>query len=234
MSYERPERGSGFQPYPDRIDLIFTLHYKAPPAQRTVHFAYMLPASSQALGHTAGFSKLARDKQVELCVESVTADMKSIAQQLVQRLKNGPIDVGSLAIPYDGSSESGKHEPSDNDYNIGFVNKAGQNLYDLSVSYGDQEACAIPDVVARVNVNYSENMTLKRPAEVILRWKQATGLPWNESVTKHSVTARFDGVVPPDFSKGTIFIVIREHDAVEVRPIKWTDDKASIDLMRQK
>jgi hypothetical protein len=233
MSYGRQETKSGFQPYPDRIDLGFILHYKAPPAQRSIHFSYMLPASSQALGHAAGFGKLERDKQVELCVESVTADMKSIAQQLVQRLKNGPIEVGSLAIPYDGSSESQKHEPSANDYKIGFVNKTGQNLYDLSVSYGEQEACAVPDVVAQVNVNYSENMSLKRPAEVSVRWKQATGLPWNESVTKHSVTAQYDGVVPPDFAKGTIYFVIRDRDAVEVRPIKWTDN-ASIDLMRQK
>jgi hypothetical protein len=160
--------------------------------------------------------------------------MKSIGQQLVQRLTNGPIEVGSLAIPYDGSSKSQKHEQSDNDYKIGFVNKTRQNLYDLSVSYGEQEACAIPDVVARVNVNYSENMTLKRPAQVTLRWKQAAGLPWNESVAKHSVTVQFDGAVPPAFSKGTIFFVIRDHDTVEVRPIKWTDDKASVDLMRQK
>lgn len=234
MGYVQQENRPGFQPHPDRINLSFVLHYKTHPAQRGVSFTYMLPASSQALGHTAGFSKLGRDKQVALCVESVTADMKSIADQLVQRLKNGPINVGPLAIPYRSSSESQKHEPSDNDYKIGFVNKTGQNLYDLSVSYGEQEACAIPDVVARVNVNYSENMTLKRPAHVTLRWKQAAGLPWNESVTKHSVTVQFDGVVPPDFSKGTIFFVIRDHNAVEVRPIKWSNDKASIDLMREK
>ncbi len=102
------------------------------------------------------------------------------------------------------------------------------------MSYGEQVACAVPDVVAQVKVGYSENMALKRPAQATLRWKQAACLPWNESVTKHSVTVQFDGVVPLDFSKGTIFFVIRDHDAVEVRPIKWTDDKASIGLMREK
>ena len=234
MDYVQPENRLGFQPLPDRINPTFVLHYKARPSQRGISFTYMLPASSQALGHTAGFSKLGRDKQVALCVDSVTADMKSIADQLVQRLKNGPVDVGPLAIPYDPSSASRQRGPSDNDYKIGFVNKTAQNLYDLTLSYGEQEACAVPDVVARVKVNYSENMTLKRRAQATLCWKQAVGLPWNESTTKHSVPVQFDGVVPPDFSKGTVFFVIRDHDAVEVRPIKWTDDKASINLMREK
>jgi len=238
MDYVQQENRPGFQPHPDRINLNFELNYKARPSFRNVYFTYMLPASSQALGQTAGFSKLGRDKQTDLCIESVTADMKSIADQLAQRLKNGPIEVGSLAIPYDPSSGSAKREPSDKDYKIGFVNRTGQNIYDLSASYGEQEVCAVPDIVTRAKanstVNYSENMNLKRPAQVTLRWKQAAGLPWDESVTKHSATVQFDGVVPPDFSKGTIFIVIRDHDAVEVRPIKWGDEKASANLMREK
>jgi hypothetical protein len=194
----------------------------------------MLPALSQALGHAAGYSKLERDKQAALCVDSVTADMKNIADQLVHRLKNGPIEVGPLAIPYDPAAPRERREPSDQDYDIAFVNKTGQNLYDLSLSYGEQEACAVPDVVVQMKLGRSEKMTLKRPAHVTLRWKQAAGLPWNYSVTKHSVTVPFDGVVAPDFSKGTIYVVIRDHDVVEVRPIKWTDDKASISLMREK
>jgi len=233
MNYVLQDNRPGFQPHPDRINLIFTLHYKTPPSERWVHFTYMLPAASQALGQTAGFSKLRQDKQDELCVASVTADMKSIADQLVQRLKNGPIEVGPLGIPYDPSSASRQHGPSDKDYKIEFVNKTGQNLYDLSVSYGEQEVCAVPDVVVPMKVNFSENMTLPRPAQATLRWKQAAGLPWNESTTKHSVIVQFDGVVPPDFS-GSIYLVIRDRDVVEVRPIKWTDDKASIKLMREK
>jgi len=230
MNYVQEENRPGFQPNPDRINLIFTLHYKARPSQRWVHFTYMLPASSQALGQTVGFSKLGRDKQTDLCVENVTADMKSIADQLVQRLKSGPIEVGPLAIPYDPSSQSAEREPSDNDYDIGFLNKTGQNLYDLSVSYGEQEVCAIPDVVTQVNFERSDEMALKRPAQATLRWKQAVGLPWDESVTRHSATSQFDGVVPPDFSKGTIFLVIRDHDVVEVKPIKSGDDEATSKL----
>ncbi len=234
MAYREQKNQPGFQPHPDHIDLNFTLHYKTPPSQRWIHFTYMLPASSRALGQTAGFSKLGRGKQTDLCVESVTEDMKSIADQLLQRLKNGPIDVGPLAIPYDPASERTKRKPTDNDYDIVFVNKTGQNLYDLSLTYGEQEACAVPDIVTQMTFGRSDKMALKIPAQATLRWKQAVGLPWNESITKHSATVQYDGVVPSDFSKGTIYFVIRDNDAVEVRPIKWTDDKASIELMRQK
>jgi hypothetical protein len=234
MNYVQKEDRPSFQPNPDRINLNFTLHYKARPSQRWVHFTYMLPASSQDLGHAAGFSKLERDKQVALCVDSVTADMKSIADQLVHRLKNGPIEVGPLAIPYDPAAPNERREPSDQDYDIAFVNKTGQNLYDLSLSYGEKEACAVPDVVVQMRFGRSEKMTLKRPAQGTLRWKQAAGLPWNDSVTKRSVTVPFDGVVPPDFSKGTIYVVIRNHDAVEIKPIKWGDEKAIANLFREK
>jgi hypothetical protein len=234
MNYLEKENRRGFQPNPDRINLNFTLHYKARPSQRWVHFTYMLPASSQALGHAPGYSKLEQDKQVALCVDSVAADMKSIADQLVNRLKNGPVEVGPLAIPYDPAAAHERREPSDQDYDIAFVNKTEQNLYDLSLAYGEQEACVVPDVVVQMKLGRSEKMTLKRPAQATLHWKQAAGLPWNDSVTKHSVTVPFDGVVPPGFSKGTIYVVIRDHDVVEVRSIKWTDDKASVSLMREK
>lgn len=92
----------------------------------------------------------------------------------------------------------------------------------------------VPDVVVQMKLGRSEKMTLKRPGQVTLRWKQAIGLPWNDSVTTHSMTVPFEGVVPPDFAKGTIYVVIRDHDVVEVRPIRWTDDKASISLVREK
>ena len=234
VSYRREKIEPGFQPSPDRIQASFDLHYKARSARRSVSFNCMLPASSQALGQTAGFSKLERDKQVALCITSVTADMKSIADQLVEHLKHGPIEVGPLGIPYDPSSEGKRHEPSDNDYKIGFVNKTGENLYDLSVSYGEQVVCTVPDLVARIRFSYSENMTLKRPAQATLRWKTAVGYPWKESLTEHSATLQFDGVVPAGPPKGDIFLVIRDHDAVEVRPIKWGDDKASAGVIREK
>lgn len=235
MSYVQQKKEPGFQPHPDHIDLSFILHYKTQPAQRPIGFTYELPESSQTLGHTAGFSKLQRNQQIALTVESVTSDMKSIARQLVQRLRNGPITVGSLTIRNTNAvSQPVTGNPSANEYKIGLVNKTGQNLYGLSVSYDDKEVCAIPDVVAQVKVGYSEMLTLKRPAEAVVRWQQSVGLPWPETTTKHRVIIKLDGSVATGFSRGTVFFVIRNDDMVEVRPIKWGDEKASANLMREK
>ena len=235
MSYVQQKLKSGFQPHPDRIDLSFILRYKAQPALRPIGFSYMLPQSSQSLGHTAGFSKLDRNQQIALSAESVTSDMKSIAQQLVQRLRNGPITVGSLSLRNTNAfSQPITRNPAADDYRIGFINRVGQNLYDLSVSYDEKEVCAVPDVVAQVKVRYSEMLTLRRPAEAVVRWQQSVGLPWPESTTKHSVTVKLDGSVPAEFSRGTVFFVIRNDDIVEVRPIKWGDEKTTFNLMREK
>jgi hypothetical protein len=87
MSYQPPKRQAGFQPHPDRVDLNFIVHEMSQGTNRPIHFVYMLPASSQALGHTPDFDKLRHSEQVAVCVKSVTSDMESIAQELVQKLK---------------------------------------------------------------------------------------------------------------------------------------------------
>jgi hypothetical protein len=84
MSYESPKMQAGFLPHPDRVDLSFIVEGEPP---KPIHFIYMLPASSQALGHTTDFSKLGRDEQIALCVKSVTSDMEGIAQEIVQELR---------------------------------------------------------------------------------------------------------------------------------------------------
>jgi hypothetical protein len=87
MSYQPPKMQTGFLPHPDRVDLSFIVYDKPQGEPKPIHLVYMLPASSQALGHTPGFSKLTRHEQVALCVKSVTSDMEGIAQELVQKLK---------------------------------------------------------------------------------------------------------------------------------------------------
>ena len=88
MSYLETKFQQGFHPHPDRIDLSFLVKDKAQGTMKPLHFVYMLPTSSQALGHMAGFTKLGRNEQVLLCVKSVTSDMESITQELVQKLKD--------------------------------------------------------------------------------------------------------------------------------------------------
>jgi hypothetical protein len=87
MSYQPAKMQAGFQPHPDRIDLSFIVQDMSQSTTRPIRFIYMLPASSQSLGHTADFSKLGRKEQVGLCVKSITSDMAGIAQELVQKLK---------------------------------------------------------------------------------------------------------------------------------------------------
>jgi hypothetical protein len=87
MSYQPPKMQAGFLPRPDRVDLSFIVQDKPQGTPKPIHFVYMLPASSQALGHTADFSKLERKEQVTLCIKSITADMEGIAQELMQKLR---------------------------------------------------------------------------------------------------------------------------------------------------
>jgi len=87
MNYQTPKMEPGFQPHPDRIDLSFKVQDISRSTNTWLEFVYMLPASSQALGHSVGFSKLTRKEQVVLCVKSVTSDMEGIAQELIRRLK---------------------------------------------------------------------------------------------------------------------------------------------------
>jgi hypothetical protein len=234
MSYEAQKRVPGFQPNPDRIDLSFMLHYKGPTAQRSVRFVHMLPATSRQLGGSAGFGKLDRDKQVRLCVASVTADLKAIADDLVERLKHGPIEVGGLAFPYvPGVSPLPKQKTSEGDYKITFVNKTGENLYNLSVSYGKQEVCAAPDVVASARVAHSDFLTMKPATEAVLRWQQGVGLPWPDTVTSHCVTVKLDGVAVNEVSHRNIYFVIKRDDNVQAKAIKWGDEEGIAKLFKE-
>jgi hypothetical protein len=87
MSYQPPKSQTGFLPHPDRVDLSFKFYDKPQGEPKPIHLVYILPASSQALGHTADFSKHRRDEQITLCVKSVTSDMEGIAQEMVQKLR---------------------------------------------------------------------------------------------------------------------------------------------------
>jgi hypothetical protein len=87
MRYVDEEYEPGYVPSPDRIDVTFLLEDQAQGTNALLQFDYMLPKSSQKLGRTSGFSKFARKEQMQLCVESVTADMEGITQELVKKLE---------------------------------------------------------------------------------------------------------------------------------------------------
>jgi hypothetical protein len=89
MRYEDEEYEPGYVPRPDRVDVTFLIEDKAKGTNSLLQFDYLLPKTSLELGRTSGFSKFARSEQIQLCVESVTADMEAIAQELVKKLKGG-------------------------------------------------------------------------------------------------------------------------------------------------
>lgn len=97
MSYEQTELRTGFQARPDRVDLSFIVKDKSSGAIRPFHMVYMLPPSSEALGQTAGFTRLGREEQAALCVKSVSSDMEGIAQELVQNFRMSDISLKPAA-----------------------------------------------------------------------------------------------------------------------------------------
>jgi hypothetical protein len=109
-------------------------------------------------------------------------------------------------------------------YKFGFVNRTGHDLQAVSVYYGDKQAGVAGDILARVRVGYSNWVTSSIPPEAEVRW--------DEDGKHHTVNAKFDGTVPKGYAEGNIYFVIKEGDAVEVHPIKWGDDAASIALCR--
>jgi hypothetical protein len=110
------------------------------------------------------------------------------------------------------------------EYRLGFVNKTGYDLSGLSVYYGDEKVSPVGNISTRSKVSYSDPLTLAIPTEAEIRWKQKD--------VDHAVKAKFKGLVPNNYSGGTIFFVIKDDNLVEVRPIKWGNDKESIDLVK--
>ena len=89
MRYVDEEYEPGYVSSPDRVNVTFLIENTAQGTNSMLRFDYMLPKASQKLGRTSGFSDFARKEQMQICVESVTADMEGIAQELVKQLKPG-------------------------------------------------------------------------------------------------------------------------------------------------
>jgi hypothetical protein len=89
MRYVDEEYEPGYVPSPDRVNVTFLIENTTQGTNSMLQFDYMLPKSSQKLGRTSGFRDFARREQMQICVESVTADMEGITQELVQKLKGG-------------------------------------------------------------------------------------------------------------------------------------------------
>jgi hypothetical protein len=110
------------------------------------------------------------------------------------------------------------------EYRLGFIDKTGRDLKDISVNAGDTKLggpnLAGGDLPARVKVAYSNSLLPPVPPEAELLWKQ-------DSVS-HAVKVKLDGI--PRGFEGIIYFVLKADGTVEVHPIKNGDDKASIEL----
>ncbi len=125
-----------------------------------------------------------------------------------------------------GYAELSKGVRPEEEYRFGFVNRTGRDLQAVSVYYGQQKTASVAEILARAraNFNYSDPLTNACPADAELRWI--------EDSVPHAVTVKLGGVVPKGYARGTIFLVIKDGDIVEVKPIKWGDDEASFKLVK--
>jgi hypothetical protein len=112
------------------------------------------------------------------------------------------------------------------EYRLGFVDKTGRDLDDISVNVGGIKLggpnLAGGDLPARVKVAYSDPLLPPIPPEAELQWKQ-DGAP-------HVVKVKLDGV--PKGFEGIVYFVVKTDGTVEVHPIKNGDDKASSELVK--
>ncbi len=109
------------------------------------------------------------------------------------------------------------------EYLLGFVNKTGRDLRDVSAYYGERRIALAADLPTRAKVAYSGPLPPPIPPEAEVRW--------NENGTVHSVKAKLQGVVQQGF-EGRIFFVIKIDGTVEVHPIKTGDDAGAFKIVR--
>jgi hypothetical protein len=87
LSYYEGDEHNGYLPHPDRAEASFELEDKVRGKIKHFGFFYTLPESSRALGREPDFKKLGHDEKIDRCCETVTDDLRNIAQELAQKLK---------------------------------------------------------------------------------------------------------------------------------------------------
>jgi len=107
-------------------------------------------------------------------------------------------------------------------YDIGFMNYAGQRLDNVAVYYGNTEVAAKGALVKSGRATYG-SVTIPIPSEAEVRW--------DEGGKHYAVKAKLEGVVPKSFGDdGTIYFVINTNGTVDVKPIRFGDTDAVVKL----
>jgi hypothetical protein len=138
--------------------------------------------------------------------------------------------VQAKALKYNdeaGYAELAKGLRPEGEYHLGFVNKTGHDLKDISVNNGATKMgrpnLQGGDIPVRVKVAYSDPLPPPIPAEAEVRWS-------GEGGASQSVKVKLDGV-PKGFD-GIIYLVIKPDNTVEVHPVKNGDDKEAFKVVK--
>ena len=99
-------------------------------------------------------------------------------------------------------------------YFFGFVNKTGHDLTDVSAYFDDKEI-ASPGILVRGGYKTEGWVLAPIPPEIQMKW--------DETGTHHSAKAKVEGAVPKAFTDGTIFLIIKPGNLVDVKAVRFDD-----------
>jgi hypothetical protein len=137
---------------------------------------------------------------------------------------NGTVDVKPIKFgDTDAVVKLVRSARPQGEYHLGFINKTGRDLENVSAYYGEKKAGDAGNIPVRVRLGYSDLLLPPIPSEAEVRWSDKDG-------TSHVVKVKLDSA--PNGFEGTIYMVIKPDNTIEVRPIKNGDDEGAIKLMK--
>ena len=108
-------------------------------------------------------------------------------------------------------------------YHIGFVNETGHNLRRVELRFG-RVRNAGPRGLVKGGYSTFGFVTEPIPAESLVTW--------DEESIHHEVTVKLEGVVPPGFTKGTIYFILKPDGSVSVKTADFKDRKANQEILK--
>lgn len=110
----------------------------------------------------------------------------------------------------------------DGEYRLGFVNKTGHDIVEVSAYHGEQRLGGAKSIPLRVRQWYSDPLLPPVPSEAEVRWKTDGAV--------HSAKASWESV--PKGFEGIIYLVMKADNTVEVFPIKKGDDQGAFKVVK--
>ena len=111
-------------------------------------------------------------------------------------------------------------------YYIGFVNKTGEDLHNVSAFFGGQPVARCGELV-KAGYKTEGPLSLKVPLEAEVRWDQAG----QSRVAKVKLTGVIPDGFPDGFRDGTLYFVILTNGIVEPQAIRLDDSAANKKLL---